>query len=187
MSVTVSATPIMLLAGAIQALHETVQKSLNSAKHSNIEFESLNYKLKKLLEENNGQLSEEIVQTVCQEFDTIFLDKNLLIKTLEEHGTSDLETEGDTIRCKLECFVLEFDKVNSNNSTSENIYKMKIFTKCDENQLEQMLTDINEEYALNTQEETYIKIKERLEKQGLKIDEEEVLDDNSIVLTVNIN
>ena len=119
MSVTVSATPIMLLAGAIQALHETVQKSLNSAKHSNIEFESLNYKLKKLLEENNGQLSEEIVQTVCQEFDTIFLDKNLLIKTLEEHGASDLETEGDTIRCKLECFVLEFDKVNSNNSTSE--------------------------------------------------------------------
>ena len=32
-----------------------------------------------------------------------------------------------------------------------------------------------------------IKIKERLENKGMKINQEEVLEDNSIMLTVNIN
>ena len=64
---------------------------------------------------------------------------------------------------------------------------MKITTKCKESELQSFVDDLNSEYRLNTQEENYIKIKERLDKQNLKIGEEEVFEDNTIVLTVNID
>ena len=50
-----------------------------------------------------------------------------------------------------------------------------------------MVQDINTEYAMNVQEETYIKLKERLEEKHMEIEHEEVLDDDSIVITVNID
>ena len=37
------------------------------------------------------------------------------------------------------------------------------------------------------QEETYMKIKERISNKNLKIDNEEILEDDSIVLTINID
>ena len=40
---------------------------------------------------------------------------------------------------------------------------------------------------LLTQEASYNKIKERLESQNLKISDEEVFDDNTIVLTIDLD
>ena len=53
-------------------------------------------------------------------------------------------------------------------------------------ELEDIVKDINDEYRANAQEISYNKIKERLEAQNLTIDEEEIYDDNTIVLTVNL-
>ena len=55
---------------------------------------------------------------------------------------------------------------------------------CDDSAI---IEDLSSEYGMNAQEESYLKIKERLAQKNLQIDEEEVLEDNSIVLTVNIN
>ena len=66
-------------------------------------------------------------------------------------------------------------------------YKMKITTECTEDEIAELLNNINIEYTSNSQEENYIKIKERLENKGLKINEEEVFDDDTIVLTVNLD
>ena len=48
------------------------------------------------------------------------------------------------------------------------------------------MQDIGNEYTINAQEVSYNKIKERLEEQNLDIENEEIYDDNTIVLTVNL-
>ena len=65
-------------------------------------------------------------------------------------------------------------------------YYLRVYsvTSCDEATL---INDLNTEYALNVQEETYMKIKERISNKNLKIDNEEILEDDSIVLTINID
>ena len=54
------------------------------------------------------------------------------------------------------------------------------------NRPEEKLNDLNSEYALNVQEEAYLGIVEKLKENNMEIEEEEVLDDNTIVLTVNL-
>ena len=51
---------------------------------------------------------------------------------------------------------------------------------------EDLITDLNDEYGLNIQEMTYNKIKERLEQENMRLESETVMDDNSIVLTIDI-
>lgn len=41
-------------------------------------------------------------------------------------------------------------------------------------------------YKQNLQEQVYIKTKERIEEQGMRIESEEILEDNSVVLTVSV-
>ena len=41
-------------------------------------------------------------------------------------------------------------------------------------------------YALNVQEDAYLHIIDKLKENNMQIEEEEVMDDNTIVLTVNI-
>ncbi len=48
------------------------------------------------------------------------------------------------------------------------------------------LEELNEEYGLNVQTYTYEHVKENLE-EGMPIESEEVLEDNSILLTINLN
>ncbi len=111
----------------------------------------------------------------------------MLIKTLNEHGCENTKYENGIITCTLEDFKLEFYKDETLEGEEKNAFRMKIIANCDESKIEELINDINTEYTMNTQEESYIKIKERLEKQGLRINEEEILEDDSIVLTININ
>ncbi len=48
------------------------------------------------------------------------------------------------------------------------------------------LEELNEEYGLNVQSYTYEHVKDNLE-EGMSIESEEVLEDNTIVLTINVN
>ena len=52
--------------------------------------------------------------------------------------------------------------------------------------IEEKVNDLNSEYALNVQEDAYLGIVEKLKENNMEIEEEEVLDDNTIVLTVNL-
>ena len=51
---------------------------------------------------------------------------------------------------------------------------------------QEIINDLNDEYGLNIQEMTYNKIKERLEQENMRLESETVLDDNSIVLTIDV-
>ena len=64
-------------------------------------------------------------------------------------------------------------------------YKVRI-TYHNENGVAELLSNLGNEYSTNAQEISYNKIKERLEYQNLEIEDEEVYEDNTIVLTINL-
>ncbi len=208
MSVTVVATPFLLLPafismaqaiaiGAGTASVATVgitgvasgiiNANAKNAVNAEKDYKKMNEEIKNLLAKSGGTVSEEIINLVCREYETVFVDEGVLIKTLREHGGENIYTEYGNISCEMEGFLLEFYKQEPTEEMAFPPYRMKITTKCAENELQNFINDINSEYTKNTQEENYIKIKERLDKQHLKIDEEEVFDDDTIVLRINID
>ena len=118
-------------------------------------------------------------QTICSQYKTAFKDESLLIKTLNEHGVENITTANNKIYCNLESLNFEFEK------DSEGVYIMDITHK--ENDNMDVVNELGEEYQLNAQEKSYIDLKNKLEKQNLEIDSEEVLEDNSIMITVNLD
>jgi hypothetical protein len=48
------------------------------------------------------------------------------------------------------------------------------------------MNDLNAEYALNAQEDTYLNLIENLKEKNMEIEEEVVEEDNTIVLTINL-
>ena len=172
MSCTIGLVPFLLLYGAAQAAI-TLTTTENS--------DELKHLLKKSIEANNGEISQEQVNLICREYSTAFMDRDLLLKTIYEHGFTDISEENDKISAVLDNVNIEFYRNDSSMPYTMNILCPKL---CETSQL---TTDINDEYTLNVQEETYIKIKERLEKKNLKIDEEEILEDDSIMITVNLD
>ena len=151
-------------------------------------FNDINEEMKSILNKQKENITkEDLEKLISKEYQTTFVDKDLLMKTLEEHGCENMDFSNGVITCSLENFKFEFYKDNTLEGEEKNAFRMKITTSCSDEELAQLIDDINSEYTMNTQEESYIKIKERLEQQGLRINEEEILEDDSIVLTVNIN
>lgn len=184
MSVTVVSLPVLLIYGVVAAATTTVNiagEAATTSEYQNTKSQELQNRIKQSIEENNGCMTEELMQEFCKEFETVFMDKDILIKTLDEHGLKNIECEGENIQGQIENFTVSFSRENTNLP-----YKMKI--SCTQQQDEtNMVQDINTEYAMNVQEETYIKLKERLKEKHMEIEHEEVLDDDSIVITVNID
>ncbi|MDR1168567.1 MAG: hypothetical protein LBK53_06755 [Heliobacteriaceae bacterium] len=184
MSVTVSLVPLVI-SGVINIL-ATAAASVAAANGAQSLADNLNQKqsildaasvkaIENALNQNN------IDELVEKEYTTVFADEKLLVKTLKEHGCTDFNQYLDGgCKCKIGDLILEFTR-----EVETAPYKMKII--CDKDACEaEIFSGLNSEYGVNVQEEVYLKIKERLENQNLKIDEEEVLEDNSIMLTINI-
>ena len=113
-------------------------------------------------------------------FETPFVDKNILLKTLEEHGFSNIqETEGK-ITAEYQNYSVQFEK-----ESEEKPYNLLIRYAIEDDVYGKM-RDLNEEYSMNVQEESYISIIEKLKNNNMELESEEVLDDNTIVLTVNL-
>lgn len=114
-------------------------------------------------------------------FETPFIDKEILIKTLEEHGVVNIqENEYGQIRGVVKNFVLQFERFESDKP-----YQVLIKHLCTENADEEF-ENLASEYAVNVQEECYNNIVEKLNANSMEIESEEVCDDNSIVITVNL-
>jgi hypothetical protein len=67
-----------------------------------------------------------------------------------------------------------------------NGYTLEITRVTDKTECENVINDLNDEYGMNIQEMTYNKIKERLEQENMRLESEEVMEDNSIVLTIEV-
>ena len=112
--------------------------------------------------------------------ETPFMDKNILIKTLEEHGVQNIKDEFGKIQGEYESFSFTFEK---NEVNKPYFLTIKYLEK---DNIEEKMNDLSSEYALNVQEDAYLGIVEKLKENNMEIEEEEVLDDNTIVLTVNL-
>lgn len=120
------------------------------------------------------------VSTTIYTYNTNYTDKGVLLNTLYEHGAEEIAEDGETVTCKLFNMEMKYYKQDTG------AYSLDITQISNQSECEDIINDLNEEYGLNIQEITYNKIKERLEQENLHLDGETVLDDNSIVLTIDI-
>ena len=120
------------------------------------------------------------VFTTAYTYNTNYTDKGVLINTLYEHGATEISENDDVVTCKLFNMEMKYYRQESG------AYSLDITQITNESQCQDVINDLNEEYGLNIQEVTYNKIKERLQQENLQLESETVLDDNSIVLTIEI-
>ena len=113
-------------------------------------------------------------------FQTPFMDKKILIKTLEEHGISVAEEDYGKITGRIAAYTLTFTR----NSESEP-YNV-VISHLEQDSADEKINDLNAEYALNVQEESYLSIIEKLKENNMELESEEVLEDDTIVLTINL-
>lgn len=123
------------------------------------------------------------VNLIENEFPTIYVDGKLLKDILQQYHIGILSDSKNKIVCEYDTYKMTFIRMSEEEpfdlkivSTSEN---MKLLHGC--------ISDINAEYLANIQEQTYLKIKEQIKEEGMEIEEEKVLEDNSIVLTVSLD
>ena len=167
-----------LIAGSVVAGAANSTKE-NLPQKEYIDISSFSYDNLVAGEMNKKFRGENSSQMICTQYKTAFKDEEILIKTLSEHGVENIETKNSKIYCKLEMLKFEFEK------NDEGVYIMTI-NHNEETELD-VVSDLGEEYQLNVQEQSYNNIKKKLEAQNLEIDSEEVLEDNSIMITVNLD
>ena len=120
--------------------------------------------------------------TITYTYQTNYTDKGVLINTLTEHGATNLEeTDSNSIQCSLFGMGMKYYQQNSNSA-----YMLEITQVSNKDECMNTINNLNDEYGLNIQEMTYNKIKERLEQENLHLEDETVLEDNSIVLTIDV-
>lgn len=188
MSCTVVSLPIALayvIAGIVTVPISAVdvnQASRERRNSINNQVEELRSNIQNRRDILINEDKEEI--NLCESiYQTAYTDIGLLTKTLKEHGVENLLSNNDNeITCEVEDYKLTFYRENS-----EQAFNLKI--ACPENisSVNEKIDDLNNEYTLNVQEEAYLHIIEKLKENNLELEHEEVLDDNTIVLTVNLD
>ena len=168
MSVSISAIPFMLIFSLAKGVVDVSEAISNGLTHSNGQRLHLE--------------ADELEEIFNKIFNTTIVDKKTLLKTLHEHGaTNYTETDDGELECDCEAFHLTFSRQNTNLPYTMIVTYNKQYSP------EEIAKNLGNEYATNVQEISYNKIKERLEKQNLTISDEEIFDDNTIVLTVNLD
>ena len=114
-------------------------------------------------------------------FETPFTDRLILLKTLEEHGVKNLVEWENGMSGDVDNYKLIFEK-----PAEDKPYNVRI-TCLEHDNAEEKVNDLNSEYAMNVQEDAYLHIIDKLKENNMQIEEEEVMEDNTIVLTVNID
>ncbi|REK74202.1 hypothetical protein DX130_16790 [Paenibacillus paeoniae] len=127
---------------------------------------------------DRGTLSETRNNSLSA-FPTNFRDGELLFKTLKELGINPTR-RGSEIVCKVEQSHLTFRQ------SGDHPFQVEIHNAPDLRKVFEYLSDIDADYRRCLQEAVYKKLKARTAEQNIAIESEEVLEDNSIVLTLNI-
>jgi hypothetical protein len=112
---------------------------------------------------------------------TIFTDNVLLEKTLYEHGLTITIISENQLVCQVEDVELNYVRYNAGEPFYVTISGAK-----DINKLLKEIECFDNEYRHNVQSFTYNKLIENLSKSNMKIAEETILEDNSILLTIDL-
>ena len=112
-------------------------------------------------------------------FPTNFRDGELLFRTLKEFGANPVR-QGDAIQCRVGESTLIFRR------HQDAPFHVEIQNAPDLRRIFEYLSDVDEDYRRCLQSIVYEKLKKRAAAKNLTIESEEVLDDNSIVVTLGI-
>ena len=187
MSVIVTAAPMTLMAALghiIPLLVVASSGTVASAAVNALAVKALSYEYKPSLSQAINKKFHIDIDTMNKIFNkelkTNIMDRETLLKTLDEHGAEIVEDEDDKIICLIDNLTMKFTKIAE--SEPYNLY----IEYHSEEQLNTIVNELDEEYKANVQEVSYNQIKENLEAKNYTIEQEEILEDNTIVLTVNL-
>lgn len=114
-------------------------------------------------------------------YPTNFVDEKLLLDTLRDYGVNTNRNQNGEIQCNIENSILTFYKENNSN------YVVRVNGSSSLKGIYEQLNIIDEEYKRNVQSYTYNKVVEKLQHSNMHIESEEIMEDNSLVLTINID
>ena len=114
---------------------------------------------------------------------TRFNDRTLLIKTLEEHGFTVQQEEDGILTVYTSAGSLRYYQPQEGEAFWVQPFDLKSQEELDAHEAE-----LTEEYMVNVQKSTYLLLKQRLkERQDMELESEAVLEDQSILLTINVS
>lgn len=119
-------------------------------------------------------------EVFTDQFPTVYVDTDVLIQLLEQYGIKTEQRQENEITCKYRTYELRFTRVSKDEPYDLIIHA----TSKDMRAIHECMHNLNEDYYATMQEKAYWGIKQTIEEEGMEIEEEEVLEDNSIVLTV---
>lgn len=122
-----------------------------------------------LIEEEPGQV-----------FPTNFRDGVILTRTLKEFGVNPVQRDNGDITCTVQGTQLTFHQ------NGDAPFTLEIKNPPNLHEIFMYISDVDDEYKRCVQALVYEKLKARAAEKNLSIETEEVLEDNSIVITLNI-
>ena len=178
MSCTVIAVPyaLMWVVGAIATAATTAANSVQE--NNNLKELAMIYNEAENCSEDHVITDKHFIEKT---FETPFMDKSILLKTLEEHGVKNIAEWENGLSGDIDSYKLVFEK-----PAEDKPYNVKIHC-LEQDNAEEKIDDLNNEYAMNVQEDAYLHILDKLKENNMQIENEEVMDDNTIVLTINID
>ena len=112
---------------------------------------------------------------------TIFNDAELLIQTLNNHGLEIQKQNDNDFVVETDAGILHYFK-----NTEAEAFQVEVTNVRDIGALLESLDELENEYGNNVQRYTYDRVIEGLAEHGMEIDSEEIGEDNSIVLRLNV-
>lgn len=123
-------------------------------------------------------------------FDTSFREEELLMQSLEDFGLASVKTSSGNIICRDQHHAENGIALVFHREGGDQPYSMEIkgFENADMEKIYTDFCDLTDIYACNVQGNTYSSVIEKLENNGLSIENEYIDEsDNSIVLTLIID
>lgn len=114
-------------------------------------------------------------------FPTNFRDGDLLFATLESSGAAPARESSGDIVCRVGQAAMRFSPVENG------AYLLQIENALDQEQIFQDLCALDGDYRRGVQQATYQRLKERVQHTSMAIESEEVLEDQSIVVTLTVS
>ena len=128
-----------------------------------------------LLKQQNPQ-----EETQVPPLETPFRDADLLAKTLTQHGLQLEMQNPNEIRVRSDAGLLRYHRQEESQP-----FLLELQGISDLQQLMDSVEELTQEYHCNVQTFTYQKVMEGLREHGMSFDSEEIMEDGSIVLTLN--
>lgn len=125
--------------------------------------------------------TQRIEPKVEQSLPTIYTDGALLMGVLQKYGAQPTMVNEKEVSC-----VIDGVRMNFKQASPETPYEMTFVGKKDAREVYDTLRKLDEGYQGAVQERTYLAVKKKLEERRLNIEDEEILEDNSIVLTISL-